>query len=63
MADPIFRLACVPAALDGAPEGWATALLAEGELALLAEGGLDKIDAVVGRHRGKGRERHAARER
>src|SRR3954452_17525226 len=48
MADPIFRLACVPAALDGAPEGWATALLAEGELALLAgAGGLDAVDAVA----------------
>jgi hypothetical protein len=48
MADPIFRLACVPAALDGAPEGWASALLAEGELALLADaGGLDAITAVA----------------
>ncbi len=48
MADPIFRLACVPAALDGAPEGWASALLAEGELALLAGGGgLAAVDAVA----------------
>ena len=45
MADPIFRLACVPAALEG---GWASDLLAEGELALLAgAGGLDELTAVA----------------
>jgi hypothetical protein len=45
MADPIFRLACVPAALQG---DWATDLLAEGELALLAgDGGLDELTAVA----------------
>ena len=48
MADPIFRLACVPAALDGAPEGWAADLLAEGELALLAgDGGLDAVNVIA----------------
>ncbi len=48
MADPLFRLACVPAALDGAPAGWASALLDEGELALLAGGGgLDELTAVA----------------
>jgi hypothetical protein len=45
MADPIFRLACVPAALEG---GWAADLLAEGELALLAgAGGLEELTAVA----------------
>jgi hypothetical protein len=45
MADPIFRLACVPAALEG---GWASDLLAEGELALLAgAGGLEELTAVA----------------
>jgi hypothetical protein len=45
MADPIFRLACVPAALQG---DWASDLLAEGELALLAgAGGLDELTAVA----------------
>jgi hypothetical protein len=45
MADPIFRLACVPAALEG---GWASLLLAEGELALLAgRGGLDELTDVA----------------
>jgi hypothetical protein len=45
MADPIFRLACVPAALEG---DWAADLLAEGELALLAgAGGLDELTAVA----------------
>lgn len=45
MADPIFRLACVPAALEG---GWASDLLAEGELALLAgDGGLAELTAVA----------------
>jgi hypothetical protein len=45
MADPIFRLACVPAALEG---GWASDLLAEGELGLLAgAGGLDELTSVA----------------
>jgi hypothetical protein len=45
MADPIFRLACVPAALEG---GWASDLLAEGQLGLLAgAGGLEELTAVA----------------
>lgn len=48
MRDPLFRLACSPTALADAPEGWATTLLEEGELALLAdEGGLHAIIDVA----------------
>ncbi|HWH10495.1 MAG TPA: hypothetical protein VG165_05160 [Solirubrobacteraceae bacterium] len=48
MSDPIFRLVCVPGALDGAPEGWASKLLREGEIALLVDGGgLAAIDAAA----------------
>jgi hypothetical protein len=48
VSDPIFRLVCVPAALDGAPEGWASKLLRQGEIALLADrGGLPAIDAAA----------------
>jgi hypothetical protein len=46
--DPVFRLAAPPSALDGAPAGWATELLGQGELALSVDaGGLDAIDAVA----------------
>jgi hypothetical protein len=45
---PIFRLVCPPAALDGAPGGWAADMLADGEIALLVDdGGLAAIDAVA----------------
>lgn len=45
---PLFRLVCVPAVLDDAPSGWATALLREGEMALqVDDGGLAAIDAVA----------------
>jgi NADPH-dependent ferric siderophore reductase len=45
---PIFRLVCVPGALDGAPEGWASKLLQEGEIALLVDGGgLPAINAAA----------------
>jgi hypothetical protein len=45
---PIFRLVCVPAALDGAPGGWASDMLADGEIALLVDdGGLAAVDAVA----------------
>lgn len=48
MAAPIFRFVSPPAALDGAPEGWAAEMLAEGEEALLVDaGGLDAIDRVA----------------
>jgi len=46
--DPLFRLVCVPAVLDDAPPGWATAMLREGEMALqVDDGGLAAIDAVA----------------
>jgi hypothetical protein len=39
---------CVPAALAGAPGGWAREMLREGEIALLpADGGLPAIDDVA----------------
>jgi hypothetical protein len=48
VSDPIFRLVCVPGALDGAPDGWASKLLKEGEIALLADGGgLPAINAAA----------------
>jgi hypothetical protein len=48
VSDPIFRLVCVPGALDGAPDGWASKLLREGEIALLVDaGGLPAIDAAA----------------
>jgi hypothetical protein len=48
MTDPVFRLVAPPAALDGAPAGWATELLRQGEMALAVDaGGLDAIDAVA----------------
>jgi len=48
MADPLFRLVCTPGILDGMPAGWASAMLQEGELALLVDaGGLDAISAVA----------------
>jgi hypothetical protein len=44
MSDPLFRMVCVPAALDG----WSPDLLRDGEVALLADdGGLDAMDAVA----------------
>lgn len=43
-----FRFVCVPAALAGAPGGWASEMLREGEIALLpADGGLAAIDDVA----------------
>ena len=48
MADTLFRLACSPRNLDGAPDGWVESILEEGELALLVDdGGLDAIAAVT----------------
>ncbi|MDX6678444.1 MAG: hypothetical protein QOE31_2496 [Solirubrobacteraceae bacterium] len=50
MAGALFRLVCAPANLDGAPAGWLDAMLDEGELALLVDGGgLDAIFAVAQR--------------
>jgi len=46
--DPLFRLACAPGVLDGAPAGWVATMLDEGEIALLADaGGLDAITALA----------------
>jgi len=48
VSDPLFRMVCVPAALDGAPAGWAADMLRDGEIALLADpGGLAAIGAVA----------------
>jgi hypothetical protein len=45
---PLFRLVCVPAALDGAHEGWAAGMMRDGEIALLIDdGGLDAVNAVA----------------
>lgn len=45
MSTPIFRLVCRPAALDDAPEGWATDMLTDGEVTLLIdEGGVEAIN-------------------
>ncbi len=50
MPGTLFRLVCTPATIDGAPDGWVSTMLEEGELALLAdEGGLDAISAVAHR--------------
>ena len=43
-----FRFVCVPAALNGAPGGWARDMLQEGEIALVADaGGLDAVNDVA----------------
>jgi len=50
MAGALFRLVCAPGNLDDAPEGWVGAMLDEGELALLVDGGgLDAVSAVAHR--------------
>jgi hypothetical protein len=44
MTDPLFRMVCVPAALDG----WSADMLRDGEVALLADaGGLAAMDRVA----------------
>jgi hypothetical protein len=44
---PIFRMVCSPAALVGAPKGWAVETLRDGEVALLVDdGGLEAIIAA-----------------
>jgi hypothetical protein len=46
--DALFRLACAPAVLNSAPDGWVSTMLEEGELALLADdGGLAAITAIA----------------
>jgi hypothetical protein len=48
VSDPSFRLVCVPAALDEAPAEWASEMLVDGEIALLADGGgLEAINRVA----------------
>jgi hypothetical protein len=48
MTDPLFRLVCVPSALDAAPAGWAAEMLVDGDVALLADdSGLDGVNAVA----------------
>ena len=50
MPGPLFHLVCTPATLDGAPEGWVSTMLDEGELALVADGGgLDAISELAHR--------------
>jgi len=45
---PIFRLVCVPAALNSAPDGWARDMLGDGEVAVqVDDGGLEAVDAVA----------------
>jgi hypothetical protein len=45
---PIFRMVCPPAALSGAPQGWAAETLRDGELALLVDdGGLEAINSAA----------------
>lgn len=44
VSDPLFRMVCVPAAL----EGWSADMLGDGEVALLADaGGLDAMNDVA----------------
>ena len=46
MSDALFRMVCVPAALDG----WSPDMLRDGEVALLVDdGGLDAVNAVAHR--------------
>ena len=48
MASPLFRLVCSAGVLAGAPEGWVSTMLQEGELALLLDdGGLDAVTALA----------------
>ncbi len=48
MADPLFRLVGAPGVLAAAPAGWVATMLAEGEIAVLADdGGLDAITALA----------------
>jgi hypothetical protein len=47
-APSTFRMVCRPAALADAPAGWATEMLRDGELALVAdEGGLEAINRAA----------------
>jgi hypothetical protein len=50
--DPLFRLVCPPAALEGAPAGWATEMLRDGDLALVPDGGGLEAGGNVQAHAG-----------
>jgi hypothetical protein len=48
VAGSLFRLVCNAGVLAGAPEGWMSTMLQEGELALLVDdGGLDAVTALA----------------
>lgn len=48
MTDPLFRLVCVPGALEGAPDGWTADLLRDADVALLIDdSGLEGIDRIA----------------
>lgn len=48
MTDSLFRLVCGPAVLTNAPEGWATEMLRDGEVAILPAGNdVGALDAVA----------------
>jgi hypothetical protein len=48
VSEPRFRFVCAASALGGVPAAWVTEMLADGEIALLADGGgLDAINAVA----------------
>ncbi len=47
MPEPRFRFVSIPSALRGAPAGWAREMLREGEVALLADEGLDAINDIA----------------
>ena len=48
MGEAIFRLVSGAGALEGAPAGWASMILSQGEIALLVDGGgLDTINALA----------------
>lgn len=47
MPDPAFRFVCPPSALEGAPAGWAGAMLRDGEIALLGDEGFAAANVVA----------------
>jgi hypothetical protein len=48
MATPLFRLVCPATALEGAPDGWASDMLVDGEVALLiGDGDLSAVNTAA----------------
>ncbi|HEX5194258.1 MAG TPA: hypothetical protein VFW09_15775 [Solirubrobacteraceae bacterium] len=47
MPSPSFRFVCGPAALAGGRAGWAREMLADGEVALLADDGVEAVNTVA----------------